>query len=151
MSGFLNNLLRFKSYIVPCWGVSYTYLGLYLYIKVLISVCLLFFCPIITQEPLDRFATIFNWGTRRDPRECSFLGFNYVYFGQRRVPKLVIYIYKLSRVLPSAMSVSLNLTRKPSLGVQLGIHLVNLYIVLSGLNICLIRYITYCTYCTYCT
>ena len=31
--------------------------------KVVISVCL-FVCPIITQKPLDRFASSFDWGTR---------------------------------------------------------------------------------------
>ena len=35
--------------------------------KVEISDCLLF-CPIITQEPLDRFASNFNWGTRETHR-----------------------------------------------------------------------------------
>ena len=28
-----------------------------------ISVCLFFVCPIITREPLDRFASNFNWRT----------------------------------------------------------------------------------------
>ena len=37
-------------------------LGIYMY-KVVISVCL-FVCPIINQEPLDRFASNFDWGTR---------------------------------------------------------------------------------------
>ena len=32
-------------------------------ISVLVSVCL-FVCQIITQEPLDRFALNFDWGTR---------------------------------------------------------------------------------------
>ena len=34
---------------------------IYIY-KVVISVCLFVF-PIITQEPLDRFASNFDWGT----------------------------------------------------------------------------------------
>ena len=33
--------------------------------KVVISVCL-FLCPIITLEPLDRFASNLDWGTRKN-------------------------------------------------------------------------------------
>jgi len=33
--------------------------------KVVISVCL-FVCPIITQEPLNRFASNFDWGNSVD-------------------------------------------------------------------------------------
>ena len=33
--------------------------------KVVISVCL-FVCPIITHEPVDRFASNFDWGTREN-------------------------------------------------------------------------------------
>ena len=33
--------------------------------KVVISICQ-FVCPIITQEPLDRFVSNFDWGTREN-------------------------------------------------------------------------------------
>ena len=63
----------------------------YLY-KVVISVCL-FVCPIITLEPLDRFGSNFDWGTRETNG-------NVLSFWQRWVPNLIvvhIYIYSNSK------------------------------------------------------
>ena len=54
---------KFPCLLVFKWYLFYKY-------KVVISVCLsacLFVCPIITQEPLNRFASNFDWGNR----ECS--------------------------------------------------------------------------------
>ena len=44
-------------------------------------------CPIITQEPLDRFASSFDWGTLESHSNVI----NMVLPGMRKIDKIVIY------------------------------------------------------------
>ena len=64
--------------------------------KVEITVCLfvLFVCPIITQEPHDRFGLSFVWGTRENHRNIFKLGFKILSWVSRllqgKIAKIVI-------------------------------------------------------------
>ena len=53
---------RTVPFLSPCYSIIFLGQHLYIY-KFVISVCL-FVCPILTQEPLDWFASNFDWKTR---------------------------------------------------------------------------------------
>ena len=61
---FLNVLfLLFRNFLIFFFLAWFIIILIYI---VIISVCL-FVCPIITHEPLERFASNFDWGTRENP------------------------------------------------------------------------------------
>ena len=63
--------IRVKTLIINSFAVS-----IYIKLQSLFG-CFLLVCPIITQEPLDRFNSNLDWGTRETQytREFSWLGF----------------------------------------------------------------------------
>jgi len=60
-----NNQTSVAEYSIMYYKTLLKMRGIIYIYKVVISVCL-FVCPIITHEPLDRFASKFNWGTREN-------------------------------------------------------------------------------------